>query len=39
MGVKWTTKTNKLPSITKSIEGLQGKTVKVGALTGSNAWL
>ncbi len=39
MSVKWTTKTNKLPKMTKSIEALSGKSVKVGALEGNNAWL
>lgn len=39
MSVKWTTKTNKLPEIAKTINTLNGKGVKVGALTGNHAWL
>lgn len=39
MSVKWTTKTNKLPEIAKTINALNGKSVKVGALTGNHAWL
>ena len=39
MGVKWTTKTNKLPDIAKTLTALNGKSVKVGALEGENSWL
>lgn len=39
MGVKYKTKTNKLPEISKTIEMINGKKVKVGALKGEHAWL
>ena len=39
MGVKWTTKTNKLPQIKKSLETIGGKQVKVGVFNGEHAWL
>lgn len=39
MGVKWTTKTNDLPEIAKTLTALNGKSVKVGAFEGENAWL
>lgn len=39
MGVKWKTKTNKLPELEMSLKGLKNKKVKVGALKGNHAWL
>lgn len=39
MGVKWTTKINKLPEVSAAVESMKGKRVKVGALTGEHAWL
>lgn len=39
MGVKYKTKTNKLPEVTKTVQMLNGKKVKIGALKGDNAWL
>ena len=39
MSVKWKTKTNRLPEIAKTLEGLNGKKVKVGAFNGDHAWL
>lgn len=39
MGVKWTTKINKLPDISKTLSTLNGRSVEVGALTGENRWL
>lgn len=39
MGVKWTTKVNKLPQVSKSVATMGDKSVKVGALQGENAWL
>ena len=39
MGVKWKTKTNKLPSITKTLETLSNKKIEVGAIQGESAWL
>ena len=39
MGIKWQTKTNKLPKMYKTIQSIDSKTVKVGALTGDHAWL
>lgn len=37
--IKWETKYNKLPKVSKSMKTLGGKEVKVGALEGENAWL
>lgn len=39
MGVKWTTKVNKLPDVSETLETLGGRSVEVGALQGSNKWL
>lgn len=39
ISVKWNTKVNKLPAVSKSLKTMSGKTVKVGALTGEHAWL
>lgn len=39
MAIKWKTVTNKLPEISKTVESIGGKKVKVGALSGENAWL
>lgn len=39
MGVKWTTKTNKLPSLYNTVKAIGDRGVKVGALQGENAWL
>lgn len=39
MGVKWTTKTNKLPSVSRTLKAVSGKSVEVGALQGENKWL
>lgn len=39
MAVKWQTTINKLPEIETSLRGMKSKTVKVGALQGSHAWL
>ena len=39
MGVKWTTKTNKLPDIAKTLTTLGGRSVEVGVLQGDNRWL
>lgn len=39
MGVKWTTKTNKLPKMYMSTKSLKNQEVKVGALQGLHAWL
>lgn len=39
MGVKVKTKTNKIPEIQQSCKGISGKSVKIGALNGSHAWL
>ena len=38
MGVKWTTKVNHLPNVSKSMETLHGKSVDVG-VNWANAWL
>lgn len=37
--VKWRTKTNKLPKVSKSVEAISGRKVQVGALQGEHAWL
>lgn len=37
--VKWKTKTNKLPMVSKSVKTIGGKKVQVGALSGEHAWL
>lgn len=39
MGVTWKTKVNKLPQIEKSLKGLEGKHVEIGAFNGEHAWL
>lgn len=39
MGVKWTTKTNKLPSLYNTVKAIGDRGVKVGALQGEHAWL
>lgn len=39
MGVKFKTKTNKIPQIETSLKGLNDKKVKVGAFNGEHAWL
>lgn len=39
MGVKWTTKVDKFPAIQAELSALSGKSVKVGCLEGSHAWL
>ena len=39
MRVKWTTKTNKIPQITKTLETLSKKRIEVGAIQGEHAWL
>lgn len=39
LGVKYKTKTNKLPEVTKTVQMLNGKKVKIGALKGDHAWL
>ena len=39
MGIKWTTKVNRLPEITQTLQAISGKKVKVGALDGEHAWL
>lgn len=39
MGVSVHTKTNKIPEIQKSMAGMKGKSVKIGAMKGEHAWL
>ena len=39
MGVKWKTKTNKLPQVTRSLEALGGSKIEIGAIQGESAWL
>lgn len=39
MGIKWTTKINKLPKVVATTKTMSGKSVKVGALQGEHAWL
>lgn len=39
MAVKWKTTVNKLPQIAATTKSMGGRTVKVGALKGENAWL
>lgn len=39
MSVKWKTKVNKLPQVSKSLETIKGKSVEVGALEGDHRWL
>ena len=39
MGVKYKTVFDKLPEVTASVETMNGKKVKVGALKGDHAWL
>ena len=39
MGIKWTTKTNKIPDISKTLTTLGNKSVEVGALAGEARWL
>lgn len=39
MGVKWTTKTNKIPQITETLKSMEGKKIKIGAFEGDHAWL
>lgn len=39
MGVKYKTIKNRLPEIETALQGLQGRTVKVGSLQGGHAWL
>ena len=39
MGVKYKTKINKLPEVTATMQMLNGKSLKIGALKGDNAWL
>lgn len=39
MGAKWKTVVNKIPEMTTTTETISKSKVKVGALTGSNAWL
>ena len=39
MGVKWKTKTNNLPKVTKSLETLGKKRIEIGAIQGESAWL
>lgn len=39
MAVKWETKYDGLSEMGKSLKGLKGKSVEVGALQGGHAWL
>lgn len=39
MGVKWKTKTNKLPKVMQTLEALGNKKIEVGAIQGESAWL
>ena len=39
MGVKWKTKSNKLPKISRTLKTLGEKTIEVGAIQGESAWL
>ena len=39
MGIKWHTKTNKIPKMINSMGELNGEKVQVGVLNGNNAWL
>lgn len=39
MGVKWKTTTNKIQDVSVSVKGMNGRTVKIGALKGDLAWL
>lgn len=39
MAIKWKTVTNRLPEVSKTVKSISGKKVKVGALSGENAWL
>ncbi len=39
MSVKWKTKTDKLPKVSKTMTTINGSQVKVGALKGEHAWL
>ena len=37
--IKYKTKTDKLPNVTQTMEMLNGRKVKIGALRGTHAWL
>lgn len=39
MGIKWKTKVNKLPELTKNTETISGRNVKVGIFGDKDAWL
>jgi hypothetical protein len=39
VGVKIKTKTDKIPVIQHQADSLKGKSVQIGALNGSHAWL
>ena len=39
MGVKWETKVDKFPDMTKSIETINGKKIQVGVFNGEHRWL
>ena len=39
MGVKYKTKTNKIPQLTQNLKSLNGRRVEIGALQGDNKWL
>lgn len=39
MGVKWKTKVDKFPDMTRQIEAMSGKTIEVGCIKGSHQWL
>ena len=38
MGIRYKSKTNRLPEVAKSLEMMNGRKVTVGALRGTNAW-
>lgn len=38
MSVRWKQKKNKFPEMTKALETMGGKSVKVGALQGEHSW-
>lgn len=39
MGVRYKTKINKLPRISRTIDALNGKSLEIGAIQGEHSWL
>ena len=39
MGVKWKTTKNEFPKMLANIQGLNEKSIEVGAIAGEHAWL